>query len=95
MHKKLILLSFSYSGQVFTTKLLSIKDQHRTAEGSPSDDDSYLGYSVATGEFNGDGDNADVIVGMPRGASLNGKVSLTHQWLGPLGKCMFLRVYLM
>ena len=25
--------------------LLSIKDQHRTAEGSPSDDDSYLGYS--------------------------------------------------
>ena len=80
MHKKLILLSFSYSGQVFTTKLLSIKDQHRTAEGSPSDDDSYLGYSVATGEFNGDGDNADVIVGMPRGANLNGKVSLHSDW---------------
>ena len=55
---------------------MSIKDQHRTAEGSPSDDDSYLGYSVATGEFNGDGDNADVIVGMPRGANLNGKVRI-------------------
>ena len=36
---------YSTLGQVFTTKLLSIKDQHRTAEGSPSDDDSYLGYS--------------------------------------------------
>ena len=34
-------------------------------------------YSVATGEFNGDGDNADVIVGMPRGANLNGKVGHT------------------
>ena len=75
-------LFFSYYstlGQVFTTKLLSIKDQHRTAEGSPSDDDSYLGYSVATGEFNGDGDNADVIVGMPRGANLNGKVGWCHR----------------
>ena len=76
-----IFLFFPYYatlGQVFTTKLLSIKDQHRTAEGSPSDDDSYLGYSVATGEFNGDGDNADVIVGMPRGANLNGKVGWCH-----------------
>ena len=34
-------------------------------------------FSVATGEFNGDGDNADVIVGMPRGANLNGKVGHT------------------
>ena len=77
-----IFLFFPYYatlGQVFTTKLLSIKDQHRTAEGSPSDDDSYLGYSVATGEFNGDGDNADVIVGMPRGANLNGKVGWCHR----------------
>ena len=61
-------------GQVFSQKLLSLRDQHKTAEGSPSDDDSYLGYSVATGEFNGDGDNADVVVGMPRGANLTGKV---------------------
>ena len=36
--------------------------------------------SVATGEFNGDGDNADVIVGMPRGANLNGKVGHTSFW---------------
>jgi integrin alpha 8 len=63
-----------FAGQVFSQKLLSLRDQHKTAEGSPSDDDSYLGYSVATGEFNGDGDKADVIVGMPRGANLTGKV---------------------
>ena len=77
---KINFISFSCSGQVFTTKLLSIKDQHRTAEGSPSDDDSYLGYSVATGEFNGDGNNVDVTVGMPRGANLNVKVRFTHCW---------------
>merc|ERR1719414_1918676 len=52
-------------GQVFSQKLLSLRDQHKTSEGSPSDDDSYLGYSVATGEFNGDNDNAEVVVGMP------------------------------
>ena len=67
---------FPHLGQVFSQKLLSLRDQHKTAEGSPSDDDSYLGYSVATGEFNGDNDNADVVVGMPRGANLTGKVVL-------------------
>ena len=53
------------------------------------DDDSYLGYSVATGEFNGDGDGMDVAVGMPRGANLTGKVIiillnillLSQKWL--------------
>jgi len=68
--------SWYWQGQVFSQKLLSLRDQHKTSEGSPSDDDSYLGYSVATGEFNGDGDNADVVVGMPRGANLTGKVVL-------------------
>ena len=61
-------------GQVFSQKLVPLKDQSKTAEGSPSDDDSYLGYSVATGDFNGDGDSTDVAVGMPRGANLTGKV---------------------
>ena len=60
---------------MFSQKLVPLKDQHKTAEGNPSDDDSYLGYSVATGDFNGDGDATDVAVGMPRGANLTGKVS--------------------
>ena len=73
---KFLFPNFFPVGQVFSQKLLSLRDQHKTAEGSPSDDDSYLGYSVATGEFNGDGDRADVIVGMPRGANLTGKVNI-------------------
>ena len=44
-----------------------------TEEGSPNDDDSYLGYSVTTGEFTGDSE-LDIAVGMPRGANLSGKV---------------------
>ena len=44
-----------------------------TEEGSPNDDDSYLGYSVTTGEFTGD-EALDIAVGMPRGANLSGKV---------------------
>ena len=55
----------------------NLKKSVKTEEGSPQDDDSYLGYSVATREFNGDGDNLDVVVGMPRGANLTGKV-ITH-----------------
>ena len=53
---------------------LDMRNTKRTKEGDPQDDDSYLGYSVATGEFNGDGDKMDVAVGMPRGANLTGKV---------------------
>ena len=50
------------------------KENEYDEEGDPGDDDSYLGYSLTTGEFNGDGDNLDVAVGMPRGANLTGKV---------------------
>lgn len=44
-------------------------------EGLPTDDDSYLGYSVAAGYFsNHSSEHGDVAVGMPRGDSLKGKV---------------------
>ena len=60
--------------------MLPPKDYHKTSEGPESDDDSYLGYSVATGEFDGDKKNADVLVGMPRGANLTGKVGVEGKW---------------
>lgn len=63
-------------GQVFSQKLLSLTEQLKTAEGSPNDDDSYLGYSVTTGDFDGNGDRTDVAVGMPRGANLTGTVNI-------------------
>jgi len=62
-------------GQVFSFNTRQLRNQVSTDEGSPADDDSYLGYSVATGEFNGDSD-MDIAVGMPRGANLTGKVVL-------------------
>jgi len=62
-------------GQVFSFNTRQLRNQVSTEEGSPADDDSYLGYSVATGEFNGDSDT-DIAVGMPRGANLTGKVVL-------------------
>eukprot|EP00096_Caligus_rogercresseyi_P015942 TRINITY_DN844_c0_g1_i1.p1 TRINITY_DN844_c0_g1~~TRINITY_DN844_c0_g1_i1.p1 ORF type:complete len:1372 (-),score=393.45 TRINITY_DN844_c0_g1_i1:381-4496(-) len=67
--------SWYWQGQIFSQKLDS-RRQARTKESSPSDDDSYLGYSLTTGEFNGDGDGRDIAVGMPRGANLTGKVIL-------------------
>lgn len=63
------------AGQIFSQNLAQLHNQHKTGEGSPDDDDSYLGYSVATGAFSGGGrEPSDVAVGMPRGAGLRGKV---------------------
>ena len=58
-----------------------------TGEGPDTEDDNYLGYSVALGDFTGSRQRAglsgskykktkgsDLVVGMPRGANLTGKV---------------------
>lgn len=44
-----------------------------TKEGPAKEDDSYMGYSVATGDFVGNGDSGTA-VGVPRGSDLLGKV---------------------
>lgn len=44
-----------------------------TQEGPEWDDDSYMGYSVAVGDFYDEGVQG-AAVGMPRGAGLEGKV---------------------
>lgn len=55
-----------------------------TQEGPALDDDSYMGYSVAVGDFYGEGVQGTAI-GMPRGAGLEGKVrsrmhTLINNW---------------
>jgi hypothetical protein len=54
-----------------------------TKEGSAVDDDSYLGYSVAVGNF-GDAGGSGAAVGMPRGAGLLGKVLFSSFFLNGL-----------
>ncbi|KAH8278154.1 hypothetical protein KR018_005338 [Drosophila ironensis] len=49
-----------------------------TAESVSSNDDSYLGYSMVTGDFDGD-HSEDVAIGMPRGANLVGKI-VVNSW---------------
>ncbi|KAH8397781.1 hypothetical protein KR222_001397 [Zaprionus bogoriensis] len=49
-----------------------------TAESTSANDDSYLGYSMVTGDFDGDG-TEDVAIGMPRGANLTGKI-VVNRW---------------
>ena len=73
-HEMLSPNNSSPPGQVFSFNTKQLRNQVSTDEGSPNDDDSYLGYSVATGEFTGDADQ-DIAVGMPRGANLSGKVT--------------------
>ncbi|XP_047439331.1 integrin alpha-5-like [Mugil cephalus] len=55
--------------------LLSVAGQIQTRQVQGSYDDSYLGYSVAVGEFSGD-DEEDFITGVPKGVMLYGLVSI-------------------
>ncbi|XP_026679431.1 integrin alpha-PS2-like [Diaphorina citri] len=60
-------------GQVISQNLYDRPEFKATKEGPPTDDGSYMGYSVASGFFSGE---SGVAVGIPRGARLLGKVAL-------------------
>ncbi|KAL7028917.1 hypothetical protein ACKWTF_006042 [Chironomus riparius] len=71
--------SWYWQGQMYSYSLNNPKDKvYSTKESSSKEDDSYLGYSSATGDFIGEGLQG-VAVGMPRGAGLLGKV-LVFSW---------------
>ncbi|XP_031682472.1 integrin alpha-5-like isoform X2 [Oncorhynchus kisutch] len=82
--------SFYWQGQLIlaTTKeivkayypsyfLLSVTGQIQTHQVQGSYDDSYLGYSVAGGEFSGD-NIEDFVTGVPKGLMLYGLVSILN-----------------
>ncbi|XP_047110837.1 integrin alpha-PS2-like isoform X1 [Schistocerca piceifrons] len=78
--------NFSYPpGQVYSQSLYNRPDVISTPEGPKQSDDSYLGYSVATGDFTGDG-TSGAAVGMPRGNRLVGKVILYSSFLQKVGE---------
>ncbi|XP_029042602.2 integrin alpha-PS2 isoform X1 [Osmia bicornis bicornis] len=63
------------SGQAFSQPMNSRSKIMFTKEGPATEDDSYMGYSVTTGDFTGNGDSGTA-VGVPRGSDLLGKVIL-------------------
>ncbi|XP_066998134.2 integrin alpha-PS2 isoform X2 [Anabrus simplex] len=67
-----------WQGQIYSQNLHRRPEVYSTGEGPATDDDSYLGYSVAVGNFAGDG-STSAAVGRPRGNQLVGKV-LIYTW---------------
>ncbi|KAL9878702.1 integrin subunit alpha inflated isoform 2-T8 [Glossina fuscipes fuscipes] len=66
--------SWYWQGQTYSYDVTRPENQvFSTLESTPKDDDSYLGYSMTVGDFNGDRID-DVAIGMPRGAGLLGKI---------------------
>ncbi|XP_048858451.1 integrin alpha-5-like isoform X2 [Brienomyrus brachyistius] len=57
--------------------LLSVTGQTQTRQAQGHYDDSYLGYSVAVGEFSGDMEE-DFVAGVPKGIMLYGLVSILN-----------------
>ena len=72
--QKLFFLSLRFAGQVFSQNLRNRLDLASSEAGPDTEDNSYLGYSLALGDFTGNGGGLDVAVGMPRAANLTGKV---------------------
>lgn len=62
------------TGSVHQQGLESRPAVFSTQEGSKNDDDSYIGYSTVVGKFQANAEYDGIVVGMPRGASLYGKV---------------------
>ncbi|KAK7864716.1 hypothetical protein R5R35_013608 [Gryllus longicercus] len=71
--------SHYWQGQLFVENLHRRPDVFETPEGPSTDDDTYLGYSVAVGYFEGPEGNTTVAVGRPRGDHLQGKVEI-YTW---------------
>uniref|UniRef100_A0A668A3X9 Integrin subunit alpha 8 n=1 Tax=Myripristis murdjan TaxID=586833 RepID=A0A668A3X9_9TELE len=80
--------SFYWQGQVMTAGIAEILNgyslkavlrrvpgEKQTSAAADTHDDSYLGYSVAVGEFTGDSEQ-ELIAGVPRGAQNFGYVSM-------------------
>lgn len=63
------------AGQLYSQHLKKRPAVFFTKEGQPKDDDSYMGYSVTSGNFTGDSEGG-IAAGMPRGKELVGKVKL-------------------
>uniref|UniRef100_A0A914I6I6 Integrin alpha-2 domain-containing protein n=1 Tax=Globodera rostochiensis TaxID=31243 RepID=A0A914I6I6_GLORO len=72
-----------WQGAVFSQNLHNLTDRPSTADGPAHTDHHQLGYSTATGDFDGDGLD-DIVVGVPRGNELIGMVSIYTRELKPI-----------
>ncbi|XP_019873902.1 integrin alpha-PS2 isoform X2 [Aethina tumida] len=65
--------SYYWQGSVYQQSLETRPAAFSTTEGTAEYDDSYMGYSTIVGDFQSTGEQG-IVVGMPRGTGLQGKV---------------------
>lgn len=64
-----------WQGAMFSQNIKNQTDRPNTEYGSKEYDHDMMGYSTATGDFDGDGID-DIVAGVPRGNDLHGKLVL-------------------
>ena len=69
---------------MFAHNLESNLKNSTSSENPHSEDDSYLGYSLALGRFSSSSNGDDVAIGIPRGNNLAGKIMLVDRELRQL-----------
>ncbi|GFO14766.1 integrin alpha-ps2 [Plakobranchus ocellatus] len=78
--------SWYWQGQLFN---YDTSDNRRifaqTPEGQPDEDDTYMGYASAVGEFDGNSTFEEYVVGIPKGANSTGMVEIYTQNMTVIG----------
>ncbi|RUS91582.1 hypothetical protein EGW08_000697 [Elysia chlorotica] len=78
--------SWYWQGQLFNYNTNDNREiLAQTPEGEPYEDDTYMGYASAAGEFDGNDENEEYVVGIPKGGNSTGMIEIYLQNMTSIG----------
>ncbi|KAK3731729.1 hypothetical protein RRG08_035399 [Elysia crispata] len=78
--------SWYWQGQLFNYDTNDNRNViSKTPEGQPYEDDTYMGYASAVGEFDGNDEYEEYVVGIPKGGNSTGMIEIYAQNMSVIG----------